>query len=353
MAAEAKAKTARPRTVAVAMRRACAAAVVVGLALSAGRAAAEPCMPRVRVMGDPALARSVIALLYRRGISVDQASRCGSLTAVLTPSGERTRVTIVDGEGRAVERMAEDVAAATTTIESWARRDLSDPLIAGRPVPPPAPATVPTPTPASSPARARQSIDREVPPHEAPTIVVKRLIEIGAGGEAALWSDDTLWTGARAHACVSVGAACTGVLIRYAVDTESQGRSVERVTERSALNLFFTADVPFRLGRRFSLSPGAAVGMSSLRAKRKSADRERIDRIDLALRAQLAVGCRIAGAWSLRADLALGYSPFGDVLLEEISDDTRDDHDGDEGTPLAGFARLQGSLGLDLVYSGL
>lgn len=315
-------------------RLACAAALAA--ALAGGARAEPPCTPLVRVSGEPALAGQVIALLRERGLPVDRPGRCGTLTAVLTASGERTRITIVDAEGRTVERTAEDVRAAATVIESWARGDVAAPLLAGR----------------DAPARPAQTADREAPPSPpAPTIVVERLIEIGAGADAGLASDGALWTGAHARACVNVGSLCAGALVRYQIDTEARGDSIVRDTSRSALDLLLTAELPLRRGRA-ALWPGVAIGQTSLRATRRSQDRERIDRSSLAVRGSAAVGYRVARSWWLRADLALGWSPFGARRLEEIAGG-EEEPDPQDGEPLAGFAPVQGWLGVGLVYGGL
>jgi hypothetical protein len=315
-------------------RLACAGALAA--ALTGGARAEPPCTPLVRVTGEPALAGPVIALLRERGLPVDRPGECGTLTAVLTANGERTRITIVDAEGRTVERMAEDARAAATAIESWARGDLAAPLLAAR----------------DAPTRQAQSVDREAPPlPRPPPIVIERLIEVGAGADAGLASDGAVWTGARAHACVNVGPVCAGALVRYQLDTEARGDSILRDTSRSALDLLLTAELPLRRGRA-ALWPGVAIGQTSLRATRRSQDRERIDRSSLTMRASAAVGYRVAGAWWLRADLALGWCPFGARQLEEISGG-EEEPDPQDGEPLAGFAAIQGWFGVGLVYGGL
>jgi hypothetical protein len=315
-------------------RLAALAAAALGLA-AARPASAEPdCAPRVQVSGDPALAGPIIALLRQRGVPVEPPSACGTLTAVLTASGERLRVTIVDADGRTVERMAEDASAAATAIESWARRDVSAPLLAARVVPP----------------SGAQTLDRDAPPEPAvPPQREQRVVEVGAAVEAGRDSGDTMWRGARAQACVRLGPVCAGGMVRYAADTHS-GEANIRDTRRFAVDALAAAEVPLRLGR-VTLVPGAAVGLTALRAIRRSGDDEQIDRFDLATRAGLGAGFRVTGAWSLRADLALSYAPFGPALLHEITsgDDTADQND---APPLAGFA-VQGWLGVGLTYGGL
>jgi hypothetical protein len=300
-------------------------------------AAAQPaCTPVVQVSGDPVLARPVMALLRDRGVKVDGASKCGVMTAVLTGSGERTRITIVDVDGRTVERMAEDARAAATAIESWARRDITAPLLEAREAP-----------------AAAQDLDREQPRTiVAPVQVVERLIEVGGAAEAGLAGDGSIWTGARAHACVTVGPVCAGALLRFARDTESGGDSIVRDTSRSALELLLSADLPLR-GRRFFVAPGAALGHHTMRARRRSGDHESNDAVVLALRAHAAAGYRITSAWSLRAELALGAFPFAPRVLAESPEPSDPDNDLDDAPPLAGVPRLQAWFGIGMTYGAL
>jgi hypothetical protein len=326
-----------------ARRSAAPAAAVLLFALLlalAGEARADPaCAPVVRVTGEPSLAGPVIALLRERGVSVDGESRCGTLTAVLTASGERTRVTIVDAEGRTALRMAEDARAAATVIESWARGDLSAPLLAAREPPP---ATV----------RARQAPDREAPPPiEQAAAIETRPIAIGAAAGAGLSSDGALWTWAHAQACVVVGPACLGALVRYASDTESQGDSNVRVTARRSLDLLVIADVPLRLGPVVVI-PGVGFGQTALRAQRQSGDHEKVTTTGMNLRARVGAGVPVVGVWSLQADVALGASPFARKLLREEQFGPVDPDD-DDPSPMSGVPRLTGWFGLALVYGGL
>lgn len=312
------------------------AAFAVLLAWPADLAAQAACIPLVQVSGEPALARPVIALLRDRGVKVAGKSRCGVLTAVLTGSGERTRITIVDTDGRTVERMAEDARAAATAIESWARRDITAPLLEARVAPP------------------IQDLDREQPAPIAVAAapVVERRIEVGGAAEAGLGSDGSLWTGARAHACVTVGPICAGALARYARDSESGGDAVLRDTSRASLDLLLTADLPLR-GRRFFLAPGAGLGQLTMRATRRSGDRERNDAVVLALRAHAGAGYRITDAWSLRAELAVGVFPFAPSVLAESPEASDPGNDADDAPPLAGVPRAQGWLGIGLSYGDL
>lgn len=300
-------------------------------------AAAEPsCTPIVRVSGEMALAGPVIALLRERGVTVEGESRCGTLTAVLTASGERTRITIVDADGRTVERMAGDARATATAIESWARGDLSAPLLAARAVPP---------------ATARQAPDREPPPE--PIVqgltIQSRPIAIAASGGIGLSSGGALWRAAHAHGCVAVGPTCLGTLVRYAKDTEGQGDSNIKQTGRWSVDMLLVGDVPLRFGR-ISLTPGVGVGQTTLRAERRSGEHEQVTTIALNLLARVGAGVRVTGAWSLQADMAFGASPYGRKTLKEEGADAPSP---DDPPDMAGVPRVTGWFGIGLLYGGL
>src|SRR5688500_13087433 len=125
--------------------------LLLAAAISAGdeEAAAEPrCTAAARVSGAPALVGPVVHLLRERGVPVGGTSQCGAISAVLASEEERVRITIIDSDGRTIERVVDDVEGAATAVESWARGDLLDPLLAAR----------------SAPLEARQAPDREPPP---------------------------------------------------------------------------------------------------------------------------------------------------------------------------------------------
>jgi hypothetical protein len=314
-------------------------AVVLASVVEARPVGAQPaCTPVVRVVGEPARVDPVIALLRRRGVALEGESECGTLTAVLTEAGERTRITIVDADGRTVERVAGDVEAAATAIESWARGDLSAPLLAAR-EPPPV-------------AAARQAPDREEPPPIQQAVIETRPIEIGASAGAGLSSDRALWTAAQAHGCVAVGPTCIGARVRYAIDTESQGESVLLLTSRRTLDLLLTGDLPLRFGR-LALTPGVGIGQTALRARRGSGERERVTTTGLLLHGRASAGVRVTGAWSLQADLAVGAAPFARRILQEEQFGPEDSDDPDDGLDMAGVPRLIGWFGLGLTYGGL
>jgi hypothetical protein len=273
----------------------------------------------------------VVALLRERHLPVTGASACGvvAATVAVAGAGPRVRVTIVDPDGRTAARVADDVEAAATFIESWARPDVSDPLLRLRAGPPGRP-----------PATGR-AVDR---PRREPAM--PHPIAVSVAGEFGVSSDGAQWAAVRADVCASLGAMCLGGLARYAVDLERRGDSVRFDTARSGLDLFLTADAPIRRGA-LAFSPGAGVGLTSIHASRDDPERDQDDVAAFALRAHLASSFRLAREWSVAIDLAAEYAPLADTVLGDEPGDMR------EGDPLlAGAPIWYGWVGVGVSYGG-
>ena len=307
--------------------------VVAGV--DGGGAQAGPrCTAVARVSGAPALVGPVVSLLRQRGVPVAGESACGVISAVLASEAERVRVTIIDGDGRVVERVVDDAESAATAVESWARGDIADPLLAARAAPP------------------RPAVDREAPRAielESASRPAARRVDAGALAELAVSDDDALWAGVRAQGCVEIGATCIGAMLRYAVDTETDGTTVQQSSHRSAIDLLVIGEVPIGLARgRFSLAPGLGGGLGALRAHREEACDECEDEaIALVLRGQLAGTARISRSWDVRLDLFALWAPFAQGRIGEIDMDLNDE------PWLAGAPTWVSGVGLGLVYGGL
>ena len=300
------------------------------LVLLGTNARGEPaCLPVARVSGDPVLEHEVVKLLRERGLPVAGESPCGTVDVVLIADADRVRLTLRDGQEPPVDRVADDVEAAATVIESWARRDVSAPLLAAR----------------EAPAPPVQRADRERPPQVqaaagAPAAPGRRL-DLAGALEASLSDDGGLWTGIHAQACLELGPLCLGALVRYAVDTEQSGDSKELATARWMVDMFLRAELPLRWGA-FTLSPGLAAGQSAVRADRDVFANSTEDQISgFQARADLDVRLALGRPWSLRLDLAVAYTPVTSGRL------------GHDGVTLAGMPETQLSLGVGLAYGGL
>ncbi len=299
-------------------------------------AAGQRCTAVARVSGAPVLVGPLLSLLRERGVPVEGASACGAISAVVASEDERVRVTIIDGDGRMVERVVDDVEGAATAVESWARGDLTDPLLAAREAPP------------------RPAVDPEAPrPIEiadgAGAPAVGHRVEVGALAEAALSNDGALWGGLRAQACVDLGPICAGALLRYAIDTENGGLAEDKLSHRQAIDMMASAELPIRIDRgRFAVTPGLALGLGALRAQRtETCDECEDEAVALVMRGQIAGSARLGRSWSARLDLGFGWAPFAEEEIGETDMDANDE------PFLAGQPTRYYAAGLGLVYGGL
>jgi hypothetical protein len=321
------------------------AGALAAVALAPRAAAAETCAPVARVSGDPALVEAVVAKLRARGIEVGEVAHgCGALIAVLDADENRVRVAITDADGRTIERIAGDADGAATAIETWARPELTDPLLAARPAKPPVHTALtidPEPPPPAPPAEARVIVATAAP---------VRTVELFAAVEGGLSDDGALWRSVRAQACVTIRSVCAGAMLRHVADTRESGDAAALGSARSAFDILLIAERPWSSGR-FTVAPGVGIGLSSLRAERSYLGADVEDEYDesgsLHLRASVAGVFRVAGAWAVRVDLALGASPWAPTQLGELDGLPQDE------PPLAGVPRAQGWLGLGVAYGGL
>lgn len=300
------------------------------------------CRPVARVGGEPALAAAVVPLLEERGVPLAGAApACGVVDAVLATQDGRVRVTIIDADGATVERSADDAAGAATAIESFVRSDVSEPLLAARAAPP----------------APRQTGDREPPP--AATVVAApiaaapgragRTIDVAGAAELGVTGDGAIWRGAHLQGCVRIGRLCAGGLLRFADDSESRGDSADLLTSRTAFELAFLVELPLRAGGRVTLVPGVRAGVLSVTAERETLLQGESEDETYAAHVGGGVAAAVAlrGAWSLRADVAVGYSPFPRTVLGDRK------RAGEPDERLAGAEHLHAWLGLGVGYGGL
>lgn len=293
-------------------------------------AAADACLPAAVVIGDDGLVRTIEVELRARDVAVAGDAGVTSdvsctVHAEVSPDVDHhVRVTITDSDGRTVERLTADAGTAATAIESWARRDMSDPLLVGH-----------TPAPArETPALAAA----------AATAPRARRIEIGAALDGGVSIDGAIWGGVRGRACAMVGDACVGALVRYARDTEVTGDSATLENGRSALDLTVLVELPLERDR-WSVVPAVGLGQSSLTAVRDLVDEQETEQSSAVHAfAGMAAGLHVAGAWRARLDLGIALSPFATARLGEVDGVDRQ---------LAALPKARGWLGLGLAYEGL
>lgn len=309
--------------------------IAIGLVLviTSAAAADPPCKPSAQVTGDTAIVSALEVVLRGRGIVVNAAtaeqaafvsSACRRVVAdVAIVDGGRLFVSITDPEGRRARRTAEDTEAAATVIESWARGDLVDPLLAAR-------GTIEVERFGATSVDAR------------PTALETRpRWLVAAGGDVGGSGDGALWVGARVHGCGAIGTFCIGGTVRYAIDTARSGDSEALASGRTALGITVTAERSMRRGR-LSISPGVGVGLTSVTATLAS-EGELEQASAVHARAGIAAAFAIADAWSLRLDLDGELAPFARTRIGEADGIDRQ---------LAASPMLQTWLGIAITYGG-
>jgi hypothetical protein len=332
-----------------------AAVCFLALVAATGRASAEPpCIPLARVSGDPVLVATVTRVLYERGLSSSGTSACGTVSAEVVPRDERVWIRLTDADGRTVERVADDGEGAATTIESWTRQDVVDPLLAVRATAPVV--NVSAVRPRRPAARSTQVVAPAGPPGW----------ELSALGVAAVSDDGALWSGARAQFSARVAVLSIGGRVGVALDTGAAGvtsagcvrrgtgdfayRDAEAGcdTSRVALDLVLVGEVPFSLGR-LALTPGLRtgaadpVGLARIRRRRRAAGR----RERAPPEAHLGVSLPLARAWSMRFDMTGSACPTARRWLGA----TDAPSDPEYVPSLAGTPAAQGSIGIGLAYA--
>jgi len=302
--------------------RAVAVVLVMGLA---GPARADPCPPAALVVGDGGLVTSIESELRARGVRVEGNGGGCAVHAEVTPEARQVRVRITDADGRTTERLASDPAAAATAIESWARRDVGEPLLRGHP----------------AAVHQGDAAVGATAPGAGPR---PRRLELGAALEGGLSDDGGVWGGVHVTGCAMVGELCLGALLRYAADSELAGDTATLDNGRTALDLALVVALPIERDR-LTLVPQAGLGQTSLTASRDLAEEpEREQASSLFVHAGLGLALGLTAAWSLRADAGLALAPFATPRLGEADGVDRQ---------LAALPHARGWLGLGLAYGGL
>jgi hypothetical protein len=227
------------------------ALVLVGTALlsTAAHAEDERVLPAA-LEGDPELVARVADELARRGVSIGAGDEV--VMASLAQEGDGIRVALRDPQGRTTERLVSSVDTAAALVESWARRDIADPLLEPRaPPPPPPPAPLPPP-PAPSVA-----VPVSIPPPPSQWIPVLQL-----SGESR---DGSVWVAGSVGACIHVGILCLGGTARLARQLETREQQIADrywvASKQTDLEALAVAELPISLGRPvLVLGVGAGLG---------------------------------------------------------------------------------------------
>ena len=199
--------------------------------------------------GDPALVTQVGEELARRGVSSGTGDEV--VQATLVPEGEGIRVALRDPQGRATDRLVSTVDTAAALVESWARRDIADPLLEPRlPVHPPPPPLVAAPV----------DVVPLAPAAAAPAASVWTPV-LRLDGES--WHR-SMWLAVSGGACARIGALCVGGAMRLARQLQQPDEPFDQRFQTGAQTDFETlalAELPISLGRPvLLLGLGAGVG---------------------------------------------------------------------------------------------
>jgi hypothetical protein len=122
------------------------------------------------------------------------------------------------------------------------------------------------------------------------------------------------------------------------------GDAVDLDTQRWAFDMMLTIDRPIRRGR-VAIVPGVAIGQTAVNVQRQEdSELDEEDVSGLIFRIGVAGRIDLSDAWSIGIDLGLTWSPFVRTSLGGTDD---------LELPLAGAPRIQGGLGIGIVYGGL
>lgn len=218
--------------------------------VSAGAARAERCPPSARLSGEAKLVEGVARELAARGIATEGEAACPSVRARIAARAGQLVVMIEGPDGAAGdERLVNEVSAAATVIESFARTDVALPLLAARS----------TPTRSTPPAVMATRSEAPVA-SAAPRVHVA----LGASVESSRASDGTTWLGANAKICIELGAVCAAA--RYRASKVVAGFDATDIA-REHSELLIGVDVPIALGGRLRLVPGFAGGVGRMETR--------------------------------------------------------------------------------------
>jgi hypothetical protein len=213
------------------------------------------CAAGVTLAGDEDVVASVLPALETRRIATGE-SRCVRASLAALTDGS-IGVEIEDG-GRGVLREAENAEGAATIIESWVRRDVTDPLLDRR-APAPELEIVEGPVRPASAQRNEVAPDPDREP---------RSFALGIGPVFGVGLDDgSTWLGFEASGCARVWRLCAGGRFQYARDLGTGGVATELAASRHLLDGAITVELPLALGA-FELIPGIGIGASNVRSKR-------------------------------------------------------------------------------------
>ncbi len=291
-------------------------------------AQAATCRPAVTLEGEAELVGSVAQALQQRGIDTVAGPGCPLLRARVERRGSWLSVSISE-EVRHAERLLASAEGAATLIESFARSDISAPLLLGHPVAGMEKSPAP---PAVAPLLA-------VSPPAAPSPGAVRYTA-GLLLEAAGGNDGSFWLGASVHLCARIGRFCLGALARVAAQVPELISGFDQILRLSTEALLL-AELPLRLGR-VTLLPGLGFGVGWLYSGASVSGVANSG--GLRAEARLVAGVPLHRGLTLDLGLVLsGAFPGNNNFATDPGDP---DHDHGVLLPAAPFGFLRGVVGL-------
>ncbi len=292
---------------------------VVVLALAPRVARGEECHIAVVLDGDGALVDAIDATLNQRGIATKATAACPTTTALVERRDNAIAVTITDPSGRRSTRRLDDVDAASSLIETWARQDINASALIGWTEPDPAAPIVDAPRVDTARA-ASVAPSRGARPRDPITLTV--------AGETSVDFAAATWLGARANACVRIGPACAGATAR--ISSHDSLRSID---------VLVGAELPVAMTSRVVLVTGVAAGAGSFRSSyvRGEATTD-VSKVGLRVDAHAALAVSLARHVGLHLGISVGGSPQAPMTIS-----TAGDAPVDNGEP-RGFVRADVGL---------
>jgi hypothetical protein len=307
-------------------------AVLVTAAAHAHVAHADPrCRPAVALAGNPSLI-AVIAPALRADRVAEPIAGCPATHVQISRGGHEIVLVIVDADQRRTERRVTDPATAAALIESFVITDEPDAPRGAEAAAPPVAELASAPPPVAVPPRPPPRI--AVPPRAPPRIaaVVRRAPAIGVddelpaslvaqvppaalhgalvlAGEGSIASDQSLWIGVRASACVRIGGVCIGGIARVQRDAVVSGDAEDGNATRWGTDLLIAADLPIELDG-VTITPGLGAGVGWTHVRRDMAiDAVEADAGGLRADVHVSASIRLGALLRLRLGGAFDVTP--------------------------------------------
>ena len=282
-----------------------------------GPASAAPasCPPSVALSGPSAIVTEVEKTLTNRALAVGRTGPCGVLEVELRLAGEGIVVIREPSSVDAEARVVADASAAATVIESWARVDLAEPLLAVRAV---------AARQVFESQRDRPDVGANIPAPRVPTTRVA----LAASAELGLGLDGSTWTGIAVDGCANVSVMCVGARVRFARDNLTSGDAVDIGGSRTGLDILLTIESTWSAGD-WRMRPGFGIGQGVVYGKVPGDDEESAA---VLFRGRVALGYQLSKRTSLEFDPAVTFGLGSQrIVIDDQGEPNETAYPGDPG----------------------